>query len=83
MSGKGNLILKKVKRVLALVGVILLLCVPILLIIGAFTASPDSSALLMASLFCAIAVPVLIYAYMLIYRLVKKNNKEDEDDNLK
>jgi len=73
--------LKKTKRVLALVGVILLLCIPVLLVIGAFTASSDSAALFKASIFCAIVVPIMVYAYMLIHRLIKKNNKEQIESN--
>ncbi|WP_313133470.1 hypothetical protein [Anaerocolumna sp.] len=68
--------MKNTKRVLALIGVLLLLCIPVLLVIGAFTASPDSTALFKASIFCAIVVPIMVYAYILIYRVIKKNNKE-------
>ncbi|GAA4291883.1 hypothetical protein GCM10023142_26810 [Anaerocolumna aminovalerica] len=71
--------MKNTKRVFALVGVLLLLCIPVLLVIGAFTASRDSAALFKASIFCAIVVPIMVYAYMLIYRLIKKNNKEQID----
>ena len=68
--------MKNTKRFFALAGDLFLLCIPVILVIGAFTASQDSAALFKASIFCAIVVPIMVYAYMLIYRLIKKNNKE-------
>jgi len=71
--------MKKVKRILALVGAILLLSLYLITFISALTASKHSQAFFQASLFCTIIIPILIYAYMLIYRVTrKKENEKDE-----
>ena len=67
----------KAKRVLAIFGVILLLSMFVLLIVGALTATPESSALLKASLFTIIVIPILIYAYIIIYRQFKRKNDDE------
>lgn len=69
--------MKKTKRILALIGIILLISIYVLFLIGAFTAS-HSSALFRAGLYLVFAVPIMIYAYLLIYRLVKKNAKDND-----
>lgn len=66
--------MKKGKRVLAMIGVILLVGLYLLTIIAALTASPNSYGFFMASIFCTIAIPILIYGYMLIYRLIKNKD---------
>lgn len=71
--------MKKGKRILAMVGVILLVSLYILTLIGAFTASPHSHALFLASIYSTIVIPILIYGYMLIYRLVKKNSDDKKE----
>jgi quinol-cytochrome oxidoreductase complex cytochrome b subunit len=68
--------MKKTKRIFALIGVVLLLSLYIMTFIGALTASPNSSALFRASIYSTIVVPILLYAYMLIYRLIKKDSKD-------
>jgi uncharacterized BrkB/YihY/UPF0761 family membrane protein len=71
--------MKKSKRILALVCVVLLLFFIVITVIGAFTATPNSAALFQAGLYSIIVVPIMIYGYMLIYRLLKKNSKDKDD----
>lgn len=71
--------MKKTKRILALVCVVLLLFFIVVTIVGAFTATPNSAALFQAGLYSIIVVPIMIYGYILIYRLVKKNSKDNDN----
>lgn len=72
--------MKKGKRVLALTGVVLLLGMYAATIAAAVTATPAAHSLLMASLFTTVAVPIFIYAYMLVYRLLKEKGKQLQEE---
>ena len=70
--------MKKIKRVLALIGVVLLVSMYIITLISALIDSPYSNSLFQASIFATFVVPIFIYGVMLIYRLLKdKNNDSD------
>ena len=80
--------MKKVKRILALAGAMLLFALYASTLIFAFIDSAVSLTFLRASIACTIILPVLIYAYVLVYRVTKRDtdiNSEDQDDqnNLK
>lgn len=70
--------MNKVKRILALVGAILLVSLYLITFISALTASEHSQAFFQASMFSTIIIPILLYAYMLIYRITRK--KDDDKD---
>lgn len=63
---------KKFQRILALLLVAALVCLYLLTLIAALFDRSESQGLFKASVFCTIAVPVLLYVYVLIYRLNKK-----------
>ncbi len=63
------------KRILALAGVILLLFMYGATMFFALSGSPSADGWFKASIFCTIAVPVLLYAYMLVYRYLKNRKK--------
>lgn len=71
--------MNKMKRILALIGVIVLIGIYVTTLISAIFTTPATSGLWKASIFCTIAVPVLLYAYMLIYKVLKKH-REDQDN---
>ena len=75
--------MKKLKRIGALILVILLIGLSILTLISAFFATPETSALFNASMFTMVTIPFFIFAYMLIYRVIKKNNNSNETDKNK
>ena len=62
----------KAKRILALIGAILLALLYVSTLIFALMKSPRWYGLFKASVGATILVPVLIFAYTLIYRLLKK-----------
>ncbi|MCD8018159.1 MAG: hypothetical protein LUF92_00835 [Clostridiales bacterium] len=65
--------MNKLKRIAALLLVMLLIGLVILTLYFAITGSPY----FMASLVAMLVVPVLLYAYMFIYRLLKGGENED------
>ena len=72
--------MKKVKRILALAGAMLLFALYASTLIFAFIDSDVSLTFLIA---CTIILPVLIYAYILVYRVTRRDtdiNSEDQGD---
>ena len=66
----------KVKRLAAITALVILLGLIIATTIAAFTTSPDHPELFMALLLSIIIVPVLFFAFLLIYNLT--TDKIDE-----
>lgn len=66
-------IMKKVQRILAVLGVILLLGLYLITLIFALLGK-DFFPMFMASLFSSFVLPVLIWTYGFVYRLIKKNS---------
>lgn len=67
--------MKKMKRIFAMVGVILMIGLVFLTLFLAIT----GSRYFMASLFCMLMVPLMMYVYMFVYRMVNGDSeKEDE-----
>ncbi|MGN8739611.1 hypothetical protein [Bilifractor sp. HCP3S3_D3] len=59
------------RRITALLGIVLLLVMYALTMVFALVKSPYSKGLLMGSIFCTIAVPVLLYGMTMVARLVR------------
>ncbi|MEF9939178.1 MAG: hypothetical protein RR225_05685 [Clostridium sp.] len=70
----------KYKRPLAIAAVVLLLLLYASSIIFAMIDSPLAQSLLMASLFCTVVVPAVLYGYSLIIRYKKDNQKKDKPE---
>ena len=82
--------MNKTKRIAAMIGIILLGALYLLTFISSFFSNKYTNGLFLACLFSTFFIPVTIYAFMLIYRLVHKTDdvfspktkiKEDEDQN--
>nr|WP_294469590.1 hypothetical protein [uncultured Sellimonas sp.] len=71
--------MKKTKRILAILGIILLAAMYISTLIFAFLDHSASQGLLKASIACTIFVPVLLYCYTLFYRLLHRNDDDSPD----
>jgi len=69
--------LKKLKRILALLGVILLAGLYIITLVLAFADPTASKEWLRASIAATLIIPVLLYAYLMVYKLLNKNNNEE------
>lgn len=75
--------MKKIKQILAILGCILLVGLYVSTLIFALIGSEDTMNLFRASVYATVVVPVLIWAYSLIYRLLKNHSdgsKKDTDE---
>ena len=70
--------MKRIRQILALVGVAALLGMYIITLILGITASPATQGMLMASLMCTILIPIILYAMMLVARVLE--NKEEQEE---
>lgn len=69
--------MKKGKRILAMLGVIILIGMYLATIITAIIDTSGTMNMVFASLIVTIIIPVFLWVYALIYRLVK-GNQDDE-----
>lgn len=67
--------MKHLKRIFAFLGVILLAGMYICTLVFVLIGSPLADNLFKASILCTLLVPVLLYGYSLIYRVLKNRNK--------
>ncbi len=71
-----EVIMKKIKQILAIAGVVLILGLNILLVFAAGTASEDGMGMFGGAVVAVIMVPILLWIYMYIFKLIKKRNEE-------
>lgn len=69
--------MQRLKRISAL----LLVCVLVGFVVLTLVCAVTGSQYFMASLVTTLLLPILLYVYMFIYRLMKRNEKEIENDN--
>ncbi|MBR6697029.1 MAG: hypothetical protein IKL73_02030 [Lachnospiraceae bacterium] len=69
----------KLKRILAIVGVVILVALYLSTIVFAIIDSDYSKGLFMASIYASVIIPVMIYIYTVIYKVAKKNEAENEN----
>ena len=70
--------MKNAKRILALAAASLLFGMYLSTLIFALFGSPHSIYLLWASIACTIVLPVLLYVYMLVFKLTRHNTPSDD-----
>lgn len=75
--------MKKIKRVFALISAILLAGMYLSTLVFALMKNENASNMLMASIICTVIVPVLLYAYTLMYRVLNRRREEAEKDSKK
>ena len=69
------------RRVFAITGIAVLVGIYALTMIFALMKSPEAKALLMASIYCTIAVPVILYGILLITRNARGGKGQEEEGN--
>ena len=74
---------KKIVRVFALLGAILLAGMYLVVLYLGLTANPNTQNVLMAAIGCTIVIPVLLYAMMLIARVLDNRQNPDEQSETK
>ena len=75
--------MKKTKRILAVIGIVLLLAMYLACLILAITGRHEATALFRAALGATIAVPIMLYAFMMllkVFPLFKANDEADGTD---
>jgi len=75
--------MKKGKRILAMAGVIILAGMYVVTLISAVFATSATIDLFKASLLATLVMPILIYVYLLIYRLITGKGDEVEEEDSK
>ena len=73
--------MNKVTRVLAFVGVVLLLALYGSTLFFAIFDNSDSMMMFKASIAATIIVPVVLWTYTLVYKLVKKNDDTKDQES--
>lgn len=71
-------VFKKVKQILAIIGIVVLVGLYVSTIVCALSSSDNFMNLLLASIYATVIIPVLIWAYSFIYKLLKKDQDADE-----
>ncbi|MCI1328343.1 MAG: hypothetical protein LKG53_04980 [Lachnospiraceae bacterium] len=67
------------RRVFAMIGIVILVGMYVMTMIFALMKSPEAKALLMASIYCTIAVPVILYGIILITRNARNRKEPGEE----
>ena len=75
---RKRLFMKKVKQILAILGIVLILGVNILLVFAAGTASEDNMGTFHAAIVTVVLVPVLLWVYLFFFKLMKKRREDAE-----
>lgn len=72
--------MKKGKRILALAGVVFIIGLYLVTLVSAVLATPATKDFFRISLTATIIIPLIIYIYMLVYRLLSKNRQDDDKE---
>lgn len=73
--------MNRLKRILALAGALLLICIYAATLVFALIDSPSADGLFKASVAATILVPVLLYAYIMTARFLKGRGSDDEQSS--
>ncbi len=72
--------MKKTKRTLAIIGIIILAGMYLSTLVFALMKHENASDMLMASIACTIIVPVFLYGYVLMYRVLNRNKIQPPEE---
>lgn len=71
--------MKKTKRILALLGAAVLILMYLGTLVFALIDHPAATDLLRASIGCTILIPVLLYGFLLVYKLTSHDQDSDDE----
>ena len=71
--------MQKLRRILALLGVVILIGMYVVTLIFALSSSPNANNMLMASIVCTVVVPCLLYGIMLLTRVLDRRDRSDNE----
>ena len=70
----------KIKRIFAIIAVVLLVALYGSTVVFALSDSPDAVYMFKASIFCTVIIPIILYSYILVYRVFGKKKSDHTDD---
>lgn len=70
--------MKKIKQVLALIGVVILIGLYVATLYCALSANENFMNMLMTSIYATVVIPVLLWAYSFVYKIIGDHFKKDE-----
>jgi amino acid transporter len=76
----GGTLMKKARRVFAIIGIILLVAMYLTTLVFALLDHPMKNSLLLASLYCTVVIPVLIYVFSMAVKWFSKENHGEEKE---
>lgn len=68
--------MNKVKRISAIIGIVAILSLYLISFLLAIFASDKAPGLFMASVFCTVIIPIMIYCFIAVYNRVHKKPEE-------
>ena len=71
--------MQKLRRILALLGVVILVGMYLVTLVFALSSSPNATNMLMASIACTVIIPCLLYGMILIARVLGTRNPGGRD----
>lgn len=70
--------MKKAKQILAILGIVLILGLNIFVVFAAGTAGEDGMGLFGGAVVAMVMIPILLWIYLYIFKLIKKRDEEKE-----
>lgn len=67
------------KRIIAIIGIAILILLYIVTLISAIFTTPATPELFKACVYATVIVPILFYAYLLIYKVLKQRSEDTKD----
>jgi amino acid transporter len=75
--------MKKLKQITAIVVVIILIGLYVITLLTAIFDPTETRSWFRASVFATVVVPVLLWAYLMLFRLIRKNDEDESQEDLK
>ncbi|MCQ2507760.1 MAG: hypothetical protein MJ097_03100 [Dorea sp.] len=72
--------MKKTKRILAIIAIIILVGMYLATLVFAILDPSEGMWMFKASIGCTIILPVLIYAYTLVYKVTRPDPKDEDEE---
>ena len=70
----------KIKRIFAIIAVVLLVALYGSTIVFAMSDNPNAVYMFKASIFCTVIIPIILYSYILVYRVFGQKESDHTDD---
>lgn len=77
---KVEVFMKKFKRIMALILAVFLFSLYGLTFVVSITGGPNQSNLLMACIYSTVVIPILLWTYNLIYRILKRDSSSKPEE---